>query len=164
MNTLTKFVCGCVGVGAVLVLGYAVLQMPVASGLSNELGFSSGGAFLQTATGGAGLASQRAISEFTANIQYLTDSGSRFLVRNGASAGAELQGMASSASARLVASGLLPASAAHWFQSSAETKVATAGQKPNRLTRKVPVSKAALHASGRSVASVRQPASSDAGF
>jgi len=159
MLTMTKLVCGCLGVGALLFLGSSVSQTSITGILPHSLGASSdgGGAFIQSGLSAIGPAAERAVAEFTANLDSLAGSGISFVRNNTGSARLQLQSMAASLPSQLAVDKWLPNSTLSWLRSGAETAAQASGNQTKKLAKKVPGVRSAVRSANGHIASVHPP-------
>jgi hypothetical protein len=150
-----KLICKCFGVTALALLGFTLYQASLADHQSNGAGtLSAGSGAIQSAIDKVGPASDRAISEITANLQSYLNSTEYFLHRNGTRARLELESMAASLPSTL--GDLLPKNGSNWLQSTAQKASQVVGNNPGATAKKIPVVNGALNATKERIAAVSQ--------
>lgn len=143
------------GLIALALFGFTLYQASLSGHQSNlSATLSAGNGFLQGLMNKLGPASDRGISEFTANMESYADRGNEFLRVNGLRARAEIATMASDLPSSL--SSLLPKNSSNWIQSTAQAASQAAGNNSSAAAKKIPVVNTALDATKQRIAAVGQ--------
>jgi hypothetical protein len=143
MLTLTKFICGCLGVAAVALLGMSLLQPSSLGARSNAQVSSSStsDALLQSAVAQADSIYRQAAVEAGPQLRSFYITGSAFVRANASSASLQLQGMGNGLSSSLSIDALRHGNAPYWMRNGIAGVEQASGEKTLAAAKAMPISK-----------------------
>ncbi|HEY1901231.1 MAG TPA: hypothetical protein VGG56_02295 [Terracidiphilus sp.] len=144
MLTLTKFICGCFGIGALAILGTSLVQAPGNSSQSVAHGssLSTGDALMQTASAQVDSIARQASAELGPRLRSLSANGGVFVRSNATSARLQLEGMANGLSFYLSADAWRHGETPYWIRTGVRGAVQTSGEKTIAMARNMTIVRA----------------------
>ena len=160
MLTLTKFICGCFGIGALALLGMALLETPGRHAQGSVA--SSGDAIVQSAAAEVDSIYREASLEVGPRLRYFAISSGAFVRGNLITARYQFEGMRNTLAANLSIDALRSSPEPSWMQNGVQGARQASTQKTLAMARAMP-QVTALKADLQRLADAH-PALSAAGF
>jgi hypothetical protein len=141
MLSLAKFVCGCFGIGALALLGMALLQTPSTSDPSHAQGApsSAADALLENAAVQADSIYRQASIQIGPQLRSFYAESSVFVRNNATTGRLQLVGMGNSLSYNLSADAWRQISTPYWIHNGFQGAVQASGEQTLSLARSMPI-------------------------
>jgi hypothetical protein len=136
MLTLTKFICGCFGIGAMALLGMALIQAPGTHAQGSVA--NSGDAIVQSAAAEAGAIYRDASLEVSPRLRYFAVSTGVFVRANLITAKYQFEGMRNTVAARLSIDAGRSSPEPSWIQNGVQGARQASTQKTLAMAKAMP--------------------------
>jgi hypothetical protein len=143
MLTLTKFICGCFGMGALALLGMSLLQPSSIGALphTHAASSSTSDTLLQSAVAQANSIYRQAAVEAGPQLRSFYITGSAFVRANADTARLQLQGMGNGLSASLSIDALRHGNAPYWMRNGVAGVEQASSEKTLAAAKAMPISR-----------------------
>lgn len=141
MLILAKFICGCFSIGALALLGMALLQPPSTGNQPDAQGApsSAADALLENAAVQAGSIYRQASIQFGPQLQSFYADSSAFVRSNATTGRLQLEGLGNSLAFNLSIDAWRQISTPYWIQTGFQGAVQASGEQTLSLARSMPV-------------------------
>jgi hypothetical protein len=136
MLTLTKFICGCFGIGAVALLGMALLNTPGPHAQGSVA--NSGNAIVQSAAAELGSIYRQVSMEVGPRVRYMAVSSGAFMRGNLITAKYQFEGMRNTLAATLSIDALRSRPEPSWMQNGVQGARQVSAQKTLAMANAMP--------------------------
>jgi len=143
MLTLTKFICGCFGIGALAILGTSLVQTPGNGGpaLAHGSSLSTGDALMQTASTQVDSIARQVSAQLGPVLRSFSANGGAFVRSNAITARLQFEGMANSLPSYLSIDAWRHGDAPYWVRSGVQGAVQASGEKTIAMAKDMTVVK-----------------------